>query len=169
MPLTMTTPTELTIEVRRFFAAPRALIWRAYTDPGLVPRWLTGPEGHTMPICEMDVRVGGAFRWVWEFPDGNRMEATGTYSVVETERRLVNSEGFDFAPGSSTHVETLLEDAPGGTNLIQTMTYDSQATRDAVLKTPMDQGMEASFARLDGMLGSLHNATDDAASCDNAD
>ncbi|MEM1233263.1 MAG: SRPBCC domain-containing protein [Pseudomonadota bacterium] len=152
MPLTLTMPTELTIEVRRSFEAPRPLLWRAFTDPDLVPRWLTGPEGHTMPICEMDVRVGGAFRWVWQFSDGQQMAAEGVYSVVEEGARLVNSETFDIAQDRSTRVETRFVEAGRGAEVIHTLTYDSRATRDAVLETPMDAGMEASFARLDGLI-----------------
>ncbi|MEL7301334.1 MAG: SRPBCC domain-containing protein [Pseudomonadota bacterium] len=152
MPLTLTTPTETTIEVRRSFSAPRSLVWRAYTDPALVPRWLTGPDGHTMPICDMDVRPGGAFHWAWAFPDGTLMHARGKYITVEPETRLVNSETFDDFGDASTHVDTRFETTAAGTQVIQTMTYDSRATRDAVLKSPMDEGMEASFARLDGLI-----------------
>lgn len=150
-PLRMTTPTDTTIEIIRSFAAPRSLVWRAHTEPELVKRWLTGPTGHTMPECEIDLRVGGTYRYVWEWPEG-RMSATGTFREIVPERRLLLTETFDFLPHSETLVEQVFTESGGRTTVEMNLHYDSKATRDGVLQSPMDEGLEASYCNLDALI-----------------
>lgn len=150
-PLKMSNPTDTTIEIIRSFDAPRHLVWRAHTDPDLVKRWLTGPPGHSMPECDIELRVGGAYRYVWEWPEG-RMSASGIYREIEVNHRILCTEAFDFAPDSETLVEQVFSECEGRTTVTMLLHYDSKATRDAVLQTPMDEGLEASYTSLDALL-----------------
>lgn len=150
-PLQLTTPKDTTIEITRSFDAPVGMVWRAHTEPDLVKRWLTGPAGHTMPVCEIDLRVGGSYRYVWEWPDG-RMSATGTFREIEPERRLLLTETFDIFPDNETLVEQIFSETDGKTTVTMSLHYDSKATRDGVLQSPMDEGLEASYRSLDVLI-----------------
>src|SRR5687768_12667840 len=95
----VTTPSDREVKVTRSFRAPRALVYRAYTDPQLLKRWLLGPPGWTMPVCEMDVRVGGNYRWRWRSDEGNQeFGFSGTFREVEPASRLVHTEAYE--PGT---------------------------------------------------------------------
>jgi uncharacterized protein YndB with AHSA1/START domain len=152
--LKLTTPTEREIVMTRTFDAPRRLVWEAYTKPELVKRWLLGPDGWTMPVCEMDVRKGGKYRWVWKHAkNGTEMGMGGTYLEVVPPEKLVSSETFDEAwyPGEMVGTIVLTEHG-GKTTLTQTLRYESKAARDGVLKSDMQSGVEASYDRLAKML-----------------
>lgn len=150
-PLRMTTPSDTTIEITRTFDAPVSMVWRAHTEPDLVKRWLTGPSGHTMPVCEIDLAVGGAYRYVWQWSDG-RMSAYGTFREIEPERRLLLTETFDNFPDNETLVEQVFSETDGRTTVTMGLHYDSKATRDGVLQSPMDEGLEASYCSLDTLI-----------------
>jgi uncharacterized protein YndB with AHSA1/START domain len=140
----------------RVFAAPRKLVYDAHTKPELVKRWLLGPPGWTMPVCDMDVRVGGTYRWVWRSEkDGSEMGMGGTYREVRAPERLVATERFDEAwyPGEALTTLVLVE-KDGRTTLTQTMRYESPAAREAVIKSGMESGVAASYDRLDDVLQS---------------
>lgn len=150
-PLSMTTPTDTTIEITRGFNAPISMVWRAHTEPDLVKRWLTGPTGHTMPECEIDLRVGGAYRYVWTW-DENRMAAYGTFREIEMECRLLLTETFDIFPDNETLVEQVFRENDGQTIVKMSLHYDRKETRDGVLQSPMDEGLEASYRSLDKLI-----------------
>jgi len=138
----------------RDFDAPRTLVYDAHTKPDLVRQWLLGPPGWTMPVCDMDVRVGGTYRWVWrKETDGAEMGLGGVYREVRAPERLVTTERFDEAwyPGESLNTLVLVEQG-GRTTLTQTMRYESPAARDAVIKSGMEKGVEASYDRLNDVL-----------------
>jgi uncharacterized protein YndB with AHSA1/START domain len=138
----------------RVFAAPRRLVYDAHTKPELVRQWLLGPPGWTMPVCEMDVRVGGTYRWEWKSErDGTTMGMGGVYREVVAPERLVATERFDEAwyPGEALTTLVLVEQG-GRTTLTQTMRYASRAAREAVVKSGMEQGVAASYDRLDDVL-----------------
>lgn len=142
------------IVVTRVFDAPRRLVFDAYTKPELVKRWLLGPEGWSMPVCEIDLREGGKYRYVWRNDaDGQEMGMGGIYREVVPQDRIVATEKFDEAwyPGEALDTITLTEQ-DGKTTLRQTILYNSRETRDAVLKSPMQHGMAASYDRLEGFL-----------------
>ena len=154
--LKLTTAGDRDIVMTRVFDAPRRLVWDAHTKPELVRQWLLGPPGWTMPVCEMDVRAGGTYRWVWRSEkDGTEMGMGGVYREVTAPERLVATEKFDQAwyPGESLNTLVLVE-AGGRTTLTQTMRYESRAARDVVLKSGMEQGVIASYDRLDTVLAS---------------
>jgi uncharacterized protein YndB with AHSA1/START domain len=142
------------IVVTRVFDAPRRLVFDAYTKPELVKRWLLGPEGWSMPVCEIDLREGGKYRYVWRNDaDGQEMGMGGIFREVVPPDRILATEKFDEAwyPGEALDTITLTEQ-DGKTTLRQKILYNSRETRDAVLKSPMQYGMAASYDRLEGYL-----------------
>ena len=145
------------IVVMRVFDAPRQLVFDAYTKPELVKTWLLGPDGWSMPVCEIDLRAGGKYRYVWENDsDGREMGMGGIYREVVAPERIVATEKFDEAwyPGEALGTIVLVE-RDGKTTLTQTILYNSRETRDAVLKSPMQTGMAASYDKLEKFLSSL--------------
>jgi len=147
--------------ISRDFAAPRKLVYDAHTKPELVRQWLLGPPGWTMPVCDMDVRVGGKYRWEWrKQTDGTTMGMGGVYREVKAPERLVSTEKFDDAwyPGESLNTLVLVEKG-GRTTLTQTMRYESREAREAVIKSGMEQGVAASYDRLDDVLAATANPT----------
>ncbi|MGH9555891.1 MAG: SRPBCC family protein [Terriglobales bacterium] len=155
--LQITTPTEREIVMTRAFAAPRNLVFDAWTKPELIKRWLLGPDGWSMPVCEIDLRVGGRYRFVWRRDaDGTEMGMGGVYREVVAPERIVNTEKFDDAwyPGEAVGTVVLVEQG-GTTTLTQTVLYESHEARDAVLKSPMEKGVAASYDRLEEVLASM--------------
>jgi uncharacterized protein YndB with AHSA1/START domain len=141
---------EREIVMARVFNAPRHLVFDALTKPELVKRWLLGPDGWTMPVCEIDLRVGGRYRYVWRrTSNGKEMGMGGVYREIVPPERLVHTELFDEAwyPGESLITYTLAE-KNGRTTLTTTMLYVSQEARDEILKSGMERGVEASYDRL---------------------
>jgi uncharacterized protein YndB with AHSA1/START domain len=151
--LKLTTRGEREIEMTRVFDAPRSLVFDALTKPGLVKRWLLGPDGWSMPVCEIDLRVGGSYRYVWRHVNGNEMGMGGVYREIVVPERIVATEKFDdpWYPGEAVGTMVLMEQG-GKTTLTQTIVYESGAIRDAVLKSPMEQGVAASYDRLAELL-----------------
>ena len=141
------------IVMTRVFNAPRHLVWEAFTRPELVKRWLLGPDGWSMPVCEIDLRVGGSYRYVWRHTDGMEMGMGGIYREIQVPERVVATEKFDEAwyPGEAVGTLVLVEQA-GKTTVTQTILYDSVQTRDAVLKSPMESGVAASYDHLEGLV-----------------
>jgi len=159
--LKVTTPGDRELVMTREFDAPRKLVYDAHTKPELVKRWLLGPDGWSMPVCEMDVRVGGKYRWVWRNnTSGSEMGMGGVYREIKAPERLVATERFDEAwyAGEALNTLVLVEKA-GRTILTQTGRYESKEARDAVIKSGMEKGVIASYDRLDEVLASAAQAT----------
>ena len=151
---TYTTPSEREVVITRVVSAPRRVVFEAFTNPRHVPNWLTGPEGWTMPVCEIDLRPGGTWRYVYRKNDGTEMAMQGSYREVIPPERLVSTESW--GPDWPETVNTMvLTEAGGLTTITITVRYPSKEARDAALKTGMKTGMDQSFARLDGMLETL--------------
>jgi uncharacterized protein YndB with AHSA1/START domain len=152
--LKVTTPADREIAMTRVFDAPRRLVFDAHTKPELVKRWLLGPPGWSMPVCEIDLRVGGNYRYMWRRDtDGIQMGMGGVYREIVAPERIVNTERFDEAwyPGDALNTLVLVETGRR-TTLTQTMRYESREARDAVLKSDMESGVAASYDRLAEML-----------------
>lgn len=152
--LTVTTPSDREIVMTRVFDAPRRLVFDAHTKPELVQRWLLGPPGWSMPVCEIDLRVGGKYRYVWRRDtDGTRMGMGGVYREIVAPERIVNTERFDepWYPGEGLGTLVLTE-RQGKTTLTNTMRYESRAARDGVLKSGMEKGVAVSYDRLAELL-----------------
>jgi len=156
----VTMPSDREVTVTRSFKAPRALVFRAYTEPALVRRWMLGPPGWSLPICEMDVRVGGSYRWRWRSDtDAAEFGFVGTFREVQPPSRLVHTERFvpgtagDGDPsGGEALVTTTFAEAGGITTVTTVMDFGSKEARDAAVKTGMTDGMEQSYQLLDRML-----------------
>ena len=144
---TFTTPSDREIRMTRVFDAPRRLVFEAWTNPKHLPRWMLGPEGWTMPVCEIDLRPGGAWHFVWRRSDGTEMEMRGVYREITPPERLVNTEswGGDWPETINT---LMLSEKDGKTTMSQTVLYPSKEARDAALKTGMKDGASVSFDRL---------------------
>jgi uncharacterized protein YndB with AHSA1/START domain len=152
-PLEITTPTEREIAIRRRFRASRSLVWEAHTRPELLRRWLIGPPGWEMQICEVDLKVGGRFRYGWKKDDGTIMAMGGEYLEIEAPERIVSTELFDEDWTGGTAVSTLrLTEDEGVTTLLNTILYASREARDGALKSGMDQGMEYGYSKLEKLL-----------------
>jgi uncharacterized protein YndB with AHSA1/START domain len=152
--LKITTPSDRELVMTRVFDAPRTLVYDAHTKPELVKRWLLGPPGWSMPVCEIDLRVGGTYRYVWRRDtDGTEMGMGGVYREIRAPERIVSTERFDEAwyPGEAVGTLVLSEQS-GRTTLTQTMLYQSREARDAVIRSNMEHGVKASYDRLAGML-----------------
>ena len=141
------------IVATRTFDAPRDMVFEAYTRPELLVRWLGVFGGWSLDVCEVDLVVGGAYRWVWRGPDGKEMGVSGVYTEIAPPDRLVCTEKFDdpWYEGEGHNTLELTETA-GKTTFTLTLRYQSQATRDAVLESPMETGMAASYDALEALL-----------------
>ncbi len=125
----------------------------AHTRAALVQRWLLGPPGWTMPVCEIDLRVGGKYRYVWQSAGGQRMGVAGTFKEIVRPSRIVMTQLFDEDwTGGQTIVLTELTEHGGKTTLTTTVRYASREARDGALKTGMTTGMEAGYERLEALL-----------------
>lgn len=143
-----TTPSDRELVITRTFDAPRSLVWTAFTDPKHVPNWHTGPDGFTMPSCEIDLRPGGSWRYVWRNSHGREFGAAGTYREVDPPSRIVlvtNNGGEE-----NTHTTTFTEDG-GRTIVTVTIHFASEASRDRGLPYARI-GTETNYARLDEYL-----------------
>jgi uncharacterized protein YndB with AHSA1/START domain len=144
-------PSDREIQVSRDFDAPRSLVFDAFTKPELVRRWLLGPPGWTMPVCEIDLRVGGFYRYVWRSEnDGSQMGIRGVFRQVVPLERLVATEKFDDAwyPGEALDT-TVFEEIRGITRTTITVLYESQVARDTARRSGMEYGMAAGYDRLE--------------------
>jgi len=151
--LTVDTPDDLKIVITRAFDAPRDLVFNCVTTPDLVKRWMTGPPGWTMPVCEIDLRVGGKYRYVWRNTEGQDMGMGGIYREISRPERIVSNELFDEDwTGGETVATMILAERDGRTTLTTTVAYNSTAARDAALRSGMTEGMEMGYANLDALL-----------------
>lgn len=159
MPVEVTTPSDREVRVTRAFKAPRQLVWDAHTKPELVTKWMLGPPGWTMPVCDMDVRPGGAYTWRWQSDeDGKQFGFHGTFDEVNAPARLTHDEYYDPGdtggdmPTNDPALVTLeLSEAGGVTTLVCTMKFSSKEARDGAVSTGMTNGMEMGYVRLDDL------------------
>ncbi len=139
------------VGTRRFAASP-ARVFTAHTDPDLLSKWMTGPEGWVMTVCESVAKPGGDLVCTWRDEEGNEFSLRGHYLEVETPHRLVHVERWDGSEDMvDTEVETLFEPDGNGTLLTIRMRYPNKDARDAALASGMAEGMEVSYARVDAL------------------
>jgi uncharacterized protein YndB with AHSA1/START domain len=153
----VTTPTDREIQVTRDFNAPRRGVFDAFTKPELVRRWLLGPAGWTMPLCEIDLKVGGVYRYLWRREaDGVEMGMGGVFREIVSLERLVATEKFDqsWYPGEALDTTMFVENGDITKTTI-TMLYESKGARDTALASGMERGMAESYSRLEELLPSL--------------
>ena len=148
---TYSTPSDREVVVTRVVNAPRRLVFAAWTEPRHLQRWLTGPEGWTMPVCEIDLRPGGRWRYVYRKASGTEMTLTGSVLEVAPPERLVTTESW--GPEWPDTVNTLLfTESEGRTTIALTITYVSKEARDAALDTGAMDGMNRAFELLEALL-----------------
>jgi uncharacterized protein YndB with AHSA1/START domain len=146
----VTTPSDREITLTRLFDAPRRLVFEAMTRPEHVRRWWGMlNEEHSVPVCEIDFRVGGKWRIVGRGPHGEGPEFFGEYLEIVPPERLVNTEIFGPFPDSPSVVTTVLTEEHGKTRLTVTAAYPSREVRDMVLKTGMEKGAALSYDHLE--------------------
>jgi uncharacterized protein YndB with AHSA1/START domain len=146
-------PTDRQIVMTREFDAPRAMVFEALTTPALLKQWFKGP-GWDLAVCEFEPRVGGKYRYVWKL-GAAEMGMSGVLTEFNAPVRMASTEKFDQAwyPGdASSSIE--LSEKGGKTLLTLSVTYDSKATRDMVLQSPMAEGASAGYDRLEEFLAS---------------
>jgi uncharacterized protein YndB with AHSA1/START domain len=151
--LSLTTREDREIVMTRAFDAPRRLVFDAFTKSELVKRWLLGPPGWSMPVCEIDLRVGGAYRYIWRHADGKEMGMRGVYREVAPPERIVCTELFDepWYPGEALTTTALAEHG-GRTTVTITILYISKEARDGVLNSGVERGVAASYDHLEEIL-----------------
>jgi uncharacterized protein YndB with AHSA1/START domain len=149
--LKVTMPTDREIVLTRVFDAPRHLVWDAFTKPELLKRWF-GPRGWSLAVCEVDLKVGGGFRFILRGPDGREMGMRGVYREIVPPERSVHIESFDDFPGADSTVTTVLLEDEGKTTFTATILYPSHEVRDAVIKSGMEHGAAESYDRLAELL-----------------
>lgn len=151
--LNLTTEGDTHVVVTRRFAAAPDAVYRAHTEPTLIQRWMTGPDGWSMPVCVNDDRPGGSIRYEWSDGQGNGFHLTGELIELDPGRRIVHVERMHLPdPTPDNHVETTFEADGDGTLMTMRMTLPDKATREAMLGSGMEHGMEASYQRLETMI-----------------
>jgi uncharacterized protein YndB with AHSA1/START domain len=156
-PVHLTTPSDREVVVTRVFDAPRALVFDALTTPELLRRWY-GPNGWSLEVCDIDLKVGGAWRFVVRRPDGKSFGQRGVYREIVRGERIVNTESWeDWDPGE-TLVTTVLTENAGKTTFRSTMLFPSQEVRDVVLKGGLQSGATESYERLAEVLASISSS-----------
>ena len=151
--LTLKTEGDTHVVVTRRFAAPPEKVYRAHTEPELLKKWLLGPEGWTMPVCINDARPGGKIRYEWSDGKGGGFYLTGEFIALEPYSRIEHVERMHLPdPTPDNHVETRFAPDGQGTLMTMRMTLPDAATREAMLATGMEDGMEESYRRMETVL-----------------
>ena len=157
--LIVTTPSDTEIAMTREFDAPKALVFEAYTTPELLKRWLGVQTGWEMAVCQVDLRVGGTYRYVWRGPDGAEMGMGGTFTEVRSPSLIRATERFDEAwyPGGDAYQTLTLTEKDGRTTLVLLVRYASKEARDVALQG-MEDGVATGFDHLAEVLAEMMRA-----------
>ena len=150
----VTLPTDTQILITREFDAPRHLVWKAYTTPDLIARWWGGSHGK-VTSAEVDLRVGGSWRYVLAANEGFEVAFHGEYRDIAAPDRLVNTEIYEGAPEGVGVVTTTFTESGGRTTMTQLCEYGSRQVRDAVIDSGMESGMQESMDALEQVAVSL--------------
>ena len=157
-------PSDTEVRVARSFHAPRKFVWQAHTEPKLVQRWMSGMPGWSMPVCEMDVRPGGKYRWRWRSDEGGKeFGFFGEFKEVDAPAKMTQEEYFDPGDVGGDVVGDMPVNNPsmnrstfteknGVTTVVVLIDYGSKVARDAAVSTGMTDGMEISYECLDTLL-----------------
>jgi len=146
------------VRITRLIEGPIDLVWRAHHEPELLKKWMLGPDGWALTVADVDPTVGGRYRYQWEPQEGTEGEAfgfDGETLLVEAPRRAVTTEHMTGTDFPSTLNDLNLYEEDGATLITLLIEYPDKETRDMVLATGMTDGMEASYARLEGVLASV--------------
>jgi len=154
-PVDVSTPSDREIRVARVFDAPAKLVWDCHTRPELIRRWMLGPPGWSMPVCEVDLTVGGAYRYRWRSDaDGTEFGSSGVHTEIVPFEKIVTTERMEGFDGEA--VNTLVfEESGGRTTATITMLFASKEARDGALQSGMSDGMAMGYDRMDDILAEL--------------
>jgi uncharacterized protein YndB with AHSA1/START domain len=152
----VTLPTDTQILIEREFDAPRHLVYRAYTEPELVARWWSGKRGEVTSV-EIDLRVGGTWRYVMTANEGFEVAFHGTFREIVPNERIVSTEVFEGAPGAGEYpsdeggvlTTTTLTEVDGRTAMTQVVECGSREVRDAIIESGMEGGMQEAMDALE--------------------
>ncbi len=154
---TVTTPSDREIRLTRLFDAPRNLVFEAMTRPEHVRQWWGClADGYSVPVCEIDLRPGGAWRFVSRTPKGELVAFYGVYREIAPPERLMFTEIFEQFPDAESVVTAVYTEENGKTRLTATVLYPSVEVRDMVLKSGMDRGAAISYDRLEDVVARLN-------------
>ena len=148
------TPSDREIVMTRVFDAPRHIVWDVWTKPEHLQHWMLGPGGFTMPVCEIDLRVGGAWHFVWRGADGKEMGMVGKYTKVNPPAELVSTESWGEGWPETTNTATFTE-KDGRTTVVVAKVFPSKEARDQALGSGMKAGVAQSYERLETYARSL--------------
>ena len=151
--LKLTTPSDREIVMTRVFDAPRLLVFEAHSKPELLKRWLLGPPGWEMVVCEVPTKVGDRYRYEWRNTNGTQFGTGGICREFVPPERVVCTESMDGYLSESVNTTTFVEH-DGKTTLTITMLFESREARDMALKSGMEHGVAASYDRLSALLAS---------------
>jgi uncharacterized protein YndB with AHSA1/START domain len=155
----VSTPTDRAIVLTRLFDAPRRLVFEAMSKPEHIKRWWGRlGEGYSVPVCEVDLRPGGKWRFVNRTPTGENAEFYGVYREIAPPERCVYTEIFADYPDTESVVTAVLTEENGKTRLTVTAEYPSKEVRDMVLSTGMEKGAAISYDRLEEVARELQQA-----------
>ncbi len=146
--------------ISRTFDAPAQMVFDAYTKPELLRQWLLGMDGWTMTVCEVDLRVGGSYRYAWyKEKTGEEMGMGGDFQEIIIPEKFVATEQFDqeWYPGGALSTITFTE-TDGKTFLENVMRYDTNEAREAVLASPMEEGLAPGYDRLEALVSATKSA-----------
>jgi uncharacterized protein YndB with AHSA1/START domain len=149
--LELTTPSDREVAMTRVFDAPRTLVFEAWTKPDLLKRWLLAP-GRTLEICEINLTIGGAFRFVWRGPGKRDVGMHGVYREVVVPKRFVRTEAWEDWDAGESLVTTVLTETAGKTTLTSTVLFPSREIRDQVVKSGLGRGVAESYDKLAQLL-----------------
>lgn len=150
----VTLPSDTEILITREFDAPKHLVWEAYTSPELIKRWWGGGHG-TVTSAEVDLRVGGSWRYVMTANEGFEVGFHGEFREIDAPDRLVNTEIYEGAPEGMGVITTTFTETDGRTTLSQRCDYGDRKVRDAVIDSGMEGGMQSSFDEMEKVAVSL--------------
>ncbi len=156
MNLILSTPTDKEIAITRVFNAPRQLVFDCYTKPELLRRWMYGPDGWAFSVCEIDLRIGGKYRYVWTGADNASLGIGGVFKTILAPEKIINTQLFDEDwTGGEAIVTLSLTEQHGQTTTVTSILHSSKAARDLALQSGMEHGMEMGFERLEALLNTL--------------
>jgi uncharacterized protein YndB with AHSA1/START domain len=147
-------PSDRETVITRAFNAPRALVFEAMTKPEHVRKWY-GLRSHTLTVCDIDLRVGGRWRYVLQSPDGQEFAFSGEYREIDPPARLVSTEEFEAMPGTGYVVTVTMNERDGVTTLQSHLVYQRPEHRDGHIASGMEPGMNETFDRLESLLASM--------------
>jgi uncharacterized protein YndB with AHSA1/START domain len=150
----VTVPSETSVQITRVFDAPRDLVYRAWTTPELVRRWWAGDQGDVKSV-EIDLQVGGTWRYVMIANGGFEVAFHGQYLELVPGERIVSTEEFEGMPGATAVSTTTLTEADGRTTLTILVQHTSTENRDAQVTSGMETGLQSSLAKLEQVANSL--------------